>query len=54
MDDERDYALLGEDVGTDPASYGVIDADEAGDGPTEFGLKPGEIPAEEEDVHDGE
>ena len=43
---ERDYELIGEDVGTDPEEHGVIGDDEAGDEPTEFGLKRGEPPEE--------
>lgn len=46
VDEERDYEAIGEDVGTDPASYGVVTDDEAGDEPTEYGMKPGEIPEE--------
>lgn len=52
MDEERDYELVGEDVGTDPAAYGAITAEEAGekpDEPTEFGYKPGEGPEQEEE-----
>lgn len=46
---ERDYELVGEDVeGTDPATYGVVTDEEAGDEPTEFGYKPGEEPVVEE------
>lgn len=45
---ERDYELIGEDAGTDPEGYGVVTDDEAGDEPTEFGLKRGETPAPEE------
>lgn len=43
---EQDYETIGEDVGTDPASYGVVQDEDAGDEPTEFGVKPGEISEE--------
>ena len=45
---ERDYEIVGEDVGTDPKDYGVVGEDEAGDEPTEFGLKRGETPEPDE------
>lgn len=48
--EKRDYELIGEDVpAVDPQTYGVITDEEAGDEPTEFGVKPGEIPEEEND-----
>ena len=47
MEYERDYETIGEDVGTDPAGYGVVTDEDAGDEATEFGQKPGEIPEEE-------
>lgn len=46
---ERDYELIGEDAGTDPAAYGVLPDDGEGTEPTEFGYKPGEEPVEEEE-----
>lgn len=49
MDGERDYELVGEDAGTDPAAYGVGEAIEVGDEPTEFGVPTGEIPEEKEE-----
>lgn len=49
VEQERDYEAIGEDVGTDPASYGVVTDDDAGDEPTEFGMKPGEIPEKEQE-----
>lgn len=46
-DEERDYEKIGEDVGTDPVAYGVVTGEDGADEPTEFGMKPGEIPEEE-------
>lgn len=46
--EERDYELVGEDVGTDPEQYGVGEPIVLDEGPTEFGYKPGEIPEEKE------
>lgn len=47
MDEERDYELVGEDVGTDPETYDVGEVFVQDDEPTEFGYKPGEIPEKE-------